>query len=109
MTICEFYYTIFRLTFLIPFVCVCVLWPPAAQNANASTDFANFDAFGSSAAATVPSAAAFPSAPQAPFQPAQTGTHTLFIFMIVHLNTYFLNLEFYYLQTAPPIPSQVLP
>lgn len=60
----------------IPFVCVrvCVLWPPAAQNANANTDFANFDAFGSSAAA---SSAAFQSAPQAPFPPAQaTGMHT---------------------------------
>lgn len=56
-----------------------MLWPPAAQNANASTDFANFDAFGSSAAAATAPSAAFPSAPHAQFQPAQPGTHTLLI------------------------------
>ncbi|KAF4104324.1 arf-GAP domain and FG repeat-containing protein 1a isoform X2 [Onychostoma macrolepis] len=40
----------------------------SAQNANSNADFANFDAFNSSAAQTT---AAFPSAPQAPFQPTQ--------------------------------------
>ncbi|XP_073673606.1 arf-GAP domain and FG repeat-containing protein 1a isoform X2 [Garra rufa] len=40
----------------------------SAQNANSNADFANFDAFNSSAAQNT---ATFPSAPQAPFQPAQ--------------------------------------
>ncbi len=66
------------LSFLIPFsVCVCsfvcLCWTPAAQNAISNADFANFDAFNSSAAQTT---AAFPSVPQAPFQPAQPGTST---------------------------------
>nr|XP_019950781.1 PREDICTED: arf-GAP domain and FG repeat-containing protein 1 isoform X8 [Paralichthys olivaceus] len=39
-----------------------------AQNANANADFANFDAFGSTSASS-----GFPSAPQAPFQPSNTG------------------------------------
>lgn len=43
--------------------------PPAAQNANANADFANFDAFGSTSGST----GGFPSAPQAPFQPSNTG------------------------------------
>ncbi|XP_049431894.1 arf-GAP domain and FG repeat-containing protein 1a isoform X1 [Epinephelus fuscoguttatus] len=41
-----------------------------AQNANASADFANFDAFGS----TPGSSGGFPSAPQASFQPPNTGS-----------------------------------
>nr|XP_019950776.1 PREDICTED: arf-GAP domain and FG repeat-containing protein 1 isoform X4 [Paralichthys olivaceus] len=40
-----------------------------AQNANANADFANFDAFGSTSASS-----GFPSAPQAPFQPSNTGS-----------------------------------
>lgn len=44
--------------------------PPAAQNANANADFANFDAFGSTSGST----GGFPSAPQAPFQPSNTGS-----------------------------------
>ncbi|KAI2656393.1 Arf-GAP domain and FG repeat-containing protein 1 [Labeo rohita] len=40
----------------------------AAQNANSNADFANFDAFNNSAAQPT---ATFPSAAQAPFQPAQ--------------------------------------
>ncbi|XP_062242061.1 arf-GAP domain and FG repeat-containing protein 1a isoform X5 [Platichthys flesus] len=40
-----------------------------AQNANANVDFANFDAFGSTSATS----GGFPSAPQAPFQPSNTG------------------------------------
>ncbi|XP_060929052.1 arf-GAP domain and FG repeat-containing protein 1a isoform X3 [Limanda limanda] len=40
-----------------------------AQNANANADFANFDAFGSTSATS----GGFPSAPQAPFQPSNTG------------------------------------
>ncbi|XP_023132713.2 arf-GAP domain and FG repeat-containing protein 1a isoform X8 [Amphiprion ocellaris] len=40
-----------------------------AQNANADADFANFDAFGSTSGST----GGFPSAPQAPFQPSNTG------------------------------------
>lgn len=43
--------------------------PPAAQNANANADFANFDAFGSTSGST----GGFPPAPQAPFQPSNTG------------------------------------
>lgn len=43
--------------------------PPAAQNANANADFANFDAFGSTSGST----GGFPSAPQAPFHPSNTG------------------------------------
>ncbi|XP_056613521.1 arf-GAP domain and FG repeat-containing protein 1a isoform X2 [Triplophysa dalaica] len=43
----------------------------SAQNANANADFANFDAFKNSAA---PTAATFPSAPQASFQPTPTGS-----------------------------------
>ncbi|XP_052472311.1 arf-GAP domain and FG repeat-containing protein 1 isoform X1 [Carassius gibelio] len=43
----------------------------AVQNANSNAEFANFDAFNSSAA---PNTAAFPSAPQASFQPAQPGS-----------------------------------
>ncbi|CAB1455816.1 unnamed protein product [Pleuronectes platessa] len=41
-----------------------------AQNANANADFANFDAFGSTSATS----GGFPSAPQAPFQPSNTGS-----------------------------------
>ncbi|XP_070826551.1 arf-GAP domain and FG repeat-containing protein 1a isoform X4 [Chaetodon trifascialis] len=41
-----------------------------AQNANANADFANFDAFGSTSAST----GGFPSAPQAPFHPSNTGS-----------------------------------
>ncbi|XP_040902154.1 arf-GAP domain and FG repeat-containing protein 1-like isoform X2 [Toxotes jaculatrix] len=41
-----------------------------AQNANANADFANFDAFGSTSGST----GGFPSAPQAPFQPSNTGS-----------------------------------
>ncbi|XP_022048268.1 arf-GAP domain and FG repeat-containing protein 1a isoform X9 [Acanthochromis polyacanthus] len=41
-----------------------------AQNANADADFANFDAFGSTSGST----GGFPSAPQAPFQPSNTGS-----------------------------------
>ncbi|XP_062242059.1 arf-GAP domain and FG repeat-containing protein 1a isoform X3 [Platichthys flesus] len=41
-----------------------------AQNANANVDFANFDAFGSTSATS----GGFPSAPQAPFQPSNTGS-----------------------------------
>ncbi|XP_016363228.1 arf-GAP domain and FG repeat-containing protein 1-like isoform X1 [Sinocyclocheilus anshuiensis] len=41
----------------------------AAQNAHSNADFANFDAFNNSSAAQT--TATFPSAPQAPFQPAQ--------------------------------------
>ncbi|XP_060929051.1 arf-GAP domain and FG repeat-containing protein 1a isoform X2 [Limanda limanda] len=40
------------------------------QNANANADFANFDAFGSTSATS----GGFPSAPQAPFQPSNTGS-----------------------------------
>ncbi|KAG7226074.1 hypothetical protein INR49_018684 [Caranx melampygus] len=40
-----------------------------AQNANANADFANFDAFGSTSGST----GGFPSAPQVPFQPSNTG------------------------------------
>ncbi|XP_050984992.1 LOW QUALITY PROTEIN: arf-GAP domain and FG repeat-containing protein 1a [Labeo rohita] len=43
----------------------------AAQNANSNADFANFDAFNNSAAQPT---ATFPSAAQAPFQPAQPGS-----------------------------------
>ncbi|XP_059390133.1 arf-GAP domain and FG repeat-containing protein 1-like isoform X2 [Carassius carassius] len=43
----------------------------SVQNANSNAEFANFDAFNSSAA---PNTAAFPSAPQASFQPAQPGS-----------------------------------
>ncbi|XP_050934880.1 arf-GAP domain and FG repeat-containing protein 1a isoform X7 [Lates calcarifer] len=39
------------------------------QNANANADFANFDAFGSTSGST----GGFPSAPQAPFHPSNTG------------------------------------
>ncbi|XP_071353248.1 arf-GAP domain and FG repeat-containing protein 1a isoform X7 [Trachinotus anak] len=39
------------------------------QNANANADFANFDAFGSTSGST----GGFPSAPQVPFQPSNTG------------------------------------
>ncbi|XP_051521215.1 arf-GAP domain and FG repeat-containing protein 1a isoform X3 [Myxocyprinus asiaticus] len=45
----------------------------SAQNANANADFANFDAFKSSSS---PTAATFQSAPQAPFQPTQTGANS---------------------------------
>uniref|UniRef100_A0A8C4DD44 ArfGAP with FG repeats 1a n=1 Tax=Dicentrarchus labrax TaxID=13489 RepID=A0A8C4DD44_DICLA len=41
-----------------------------AQNANANADFANFDAFGSTSAST----GGFPSAPQAPFHPSNSGS-----------------------------------
>ncbi|XP_041796999.1 arf-GAP domain and FG repeat-containing protein 1a isoform X1 [Chelmon rostratus] len=41
-----------------------------AQNANANADFANFDAFGSTSGST----GGFPSAPQAPFHPSNTGS-----------------------------------
>ncbi|XP_042342293.1 arf-GAP domain and FG repeat-containing protein 1a isoform X3 [Plectropomus leopardus] len=41
-----------------------------AQNATANADFANFDAFGSTSGST----GGFPSAPQAPFQPSNTGS-----------------------------------
>ncbi|CAK6965229.1 arf-GAP domain and FG repeat-containing protein 1a isoform X4 [Scomber scombrus] len=41
-----------------------------AQNANANADFANFDAFRSTSGST----SGFPSAPQAPFQPSNTGS-----------------------------------
>ncbi|KAM7413341.1 hypothetical protein PAMA_020637 [Pampus argenteus] len=41
-----------------------------AQNANANADFANFDAFGTTSGST----GGFPSAPQAPFQPSNTGS-----------------------------------
>ncbi|XP_073346394.1 arf-GAP domain and FG repeat-containing protein 1a isoform X3 [Pagrus major] len=41
-----------------------------AQNANANADFANFDAFGSTSGST----GGFPSAPQAPFHPTNTGS-----------------------------------
>uniref|UniRef100_A0A8C1WZ11 ArfGAP with FG repeats 1a n=1 Tax=Cyprinus carpio TaxID=7962 RepID=A0A8C1WZ11_CYPCA len=44
----------------------------AAQNAHSNADFANFDAFNNSSAAQT--TAAFPSAPQASFQPAQPGS-----------------------------------
>ncbi|XP_071353244.1 arf-GAP domain and FG repeat-containing protein 1a isoform X4 [Trachinotus anak] len=40
------------------------------QNANANADFANFDAFGSTSGST----GGFPSAPQVPFQPSNTGS-----------------------------------
>uniref|UniRef100_A0A7N9AXT4 ArfGAP with FG repeats 1a n=1 Tax=Mastacembelus armatus TaxID=205130 RepID=A0A7N9AXT4_9TELE len=40
------------------------------QNASANTDFANFDAFGSTSGST----GGFPSAPQATFQPSNTGS-----------------------------------
>ncbi|XP_042342292.1 arf-GAP domain and FG repeat-containing protein 1a isoform X2 [Plectropomus leopardus] len=40
------------------------------QNATANADFANFDAFGSTSGST----GGFPSAPQAPFQPSNTGS-----------------------------------
>uniref|UniRef100_UPI0037E7CC82 arf-GAP domain and FG repeat-containing protein 1a isoform X2 n=1 Tax=Semicossyphus pulcher TaxID=241346 RepID=UPI0037E7CC82 len=40
------------------------------QNANANADFANFDAFGSTSGST----GGFPSAPQAPFHPSNTGS-----------------------------------
>ncbi|XP_016123469.1 arf-GAP domain and FG repeat-containing protein 1-like isoform X2 [Sinocyclocheilus grahami] len=40
----------------------------SVQNVNSNAEFANFEAFNSSAA---PNTATFPSAPQAPFQPAQ--------------------------------------
>ncbi|XP_059187539.1 arf-GAP domain and FG repeat-containing protein 1a isoform X5 [Centropristis striata] len=39
------------------------------QNANANADFANFDSFGSASGST----GGFPSAPQAPFHPSNTG------------------------------------
>ncbi|XP_059187537.1 arf-GAP domain and FG repeat-containing protein 1a isoform X3 [Centropristis striata] len=41
-----------------------------AQNANANADFANFDSFGSASGST----GGFPSAPQAPFHPSNTGS-----------------------------------
>ncbi|XP_029922743.1 arf-GAP domain and FG repeat-containing protein 1a isoform X7 [Myripristis murdjan] len=42
---------------------------PTAQNAKANADFANFDAFGSTSGST----GVFPTAPQAQFQPSNTG------------------------------------
>uniref|UniRef100_A0A667XGN2 ArfGAP with FG repeats 1a n=1 Tax=Myripristis murdjan TaxID=586833 RepID=A0A667XGN2_9TELE len=43
---------------------------PTAQNAKANADFANFDAFGSTSGST----GVFPTAPQAQFQPSNTGS-----------------------------------
>ncbi|XP_071386201.1 arf-GAP domain and FG repeat-containing protein 1a isoform X1 [Centroberyx affinis] len=43
---------------------------PTTQNANANADFANFDAFGSTSGST----GAFPSVPQAQFQPSNSGS-----------------------------------
>lgn len=45
-----------------------------AQNTKGEADFANFDAFGNTSGST----GGFPSAPQAPFQPPNTGRASWF-------------------------------
>lgn len=68
---CVFFFGLFLLLCFCSSACLNLILtpPPAAQNANANADFANFDAFGSTPGST----GGFPSAPQASFHPSNTG------------------------------------